>query len=73
MKKLIVPLIAGLLMTGAFAQTPVAPTAATTGASTAPMGEGTKGDVKKTTAKKHMKHMKHMKAKTATVSKAAAS
>jgi hypothetical protein len=66
MKKLLAPLIAGLLVTGAFAQAPAAPaagapTARTTGDSTAPMGEGTKGDMKKTTAKTHNGKMKHKK------------
>lgn len=60
MKKLLATLIAGFLVTGAFAQSPAAPTAATTGASTAPVGEGTAGDKKPSTAKPlHMKHKKH--------------
>ncbi|QHI97251.1 hypothetical protein GT347_04205 [Xylophilus rhododendri] len=60
MKKLLAPLIAGLLVTGAFAQSPAAPSAATTGPSTVAQGEGTKANVAKTTPKaKHMKKMKH--------------
>ena len=66
MKKLLAPLIAGLFVTGAFAQAPsapvAAPTARTTGDATTPMGEGTKGDMKKSMPKaKHAKHMKHEK------------
>lgn len=58
MKKLLATLIAGFLVSSAFAQSPAAPTAATTGASTVPMGDGTKGDMKKTTPKAHIKHAK---------------
>ncbi|WPB58228.1 hypothetical protein [Xylophilus sp. GOD-11R] len=63
MKKLIATLVAGFLVTGAFAQAPAAPSAKTTGDAVAPMGEGTKGDMKATTPKaKHTatKHKKHM-------------
>jgi hypothetical protein len=60
MKKLLATLIAGFLVTGAFAQSPAAPTAATTGASTAPVGEGTAADKKASTPKPmHMKHKTH--------------
>ncbi len=60
MKKLLATLIAGFLVTGAFAQTPAAPTAKTTGEATQPMGEGTKADMKKTTAKPMKHSKKHM-------------
>lgn len=60
MKKVLATLIAGFLVTGAFAQSPAAPSAATTGASTAPVGDGTAADKKVSTAKPlHMKHKKH--------------
>jgi len=62
MKKLLATLIAGFLVTSAFAQSPAAPTAKTTGDAVMPAGEGTKGDMKKTTPKaKTAKHMKHEK------------
>ena len=56
MKKLLATVIAGFLVSSAFAQSPAAPSAATTGASTVPMGDGTKGDMKKTTPKPHARH-----------------
>lgn len=69
MKKLIATLVAGFLVTGAFAQSPAAPSAKTTGDSVAPMGEGTKGDMKATTAKPRHSAAKHKKAHTEKMAK----
>lgn len=62
MKKLLATLIAGFLVSSAFAQAPkppapVAPSATTTGPATAPMGDGTAANKAKTMPK-HMKHGK---------------
>ena len=59
MKKRLATLIAGCLVTSAFAQAPAAATATTTGEAAQPMGEGTKGDMRKTTARQPRHSKKH--------------